>query len=197
MTKKKVGTLAVAAVLVMGVLVVADKILRTNTVWIGREQKTTGTAQPFLSNWVFPAPYQAQLSAKETADLAEKIESQPKRAVLLLQAVDLLKDKDQAELRMYYLRRICEECPDAPQSAKAWSRQIQEKLARQPPQHPGRDVGGLVGVILRFGVGEGEENISPETVKKTIEALQKSFPAEAKTLQSALDAATAKPESAK
>ncbi|MBN1554022.1 MAG: hypothetical protein JXA11_04700 [Phycisphaerae bacterium] len=190
MTGKKIALLISAGVLAMVILAVSDKMLRAKSGWVGRDRKKSDTAQPFLANWVFPTRYQTRLQAQEIVDRADQEDSQDRRASLLLQAADMLKDKDDSERRMHYLMRVCEECPDTPRTADAWVQRMQMNLAEKPTQSPSQAVEELLRLMKQFGVGN--KQVSSKLIQDTIKSLEKSYPDEAKKLQSALDAATPK-----
>lgn len=192
MTGKKIGVLASAAALAIGALIASDCGLRAQSGWIGQERKKSETTQPFLANWVFPTKFQVRLQAQRIVDRAEEVDSQDSRASLFFQAVELLKDKDDAEQRAYLLRRVCDECPDSLRSAEAWSLRLRAKLGDKPPSDPAGEVTQLIACIQRFGVGDGK--VSPASIQECVKAMEGPFPDRAKSLQSALDAATPKQE---
>lgn len=174
----------------MGVLVLSDWGLRAQSGWIGRDRQKTDASQPFLANWVFPSKFQSRLQAKKIIGRAEDADSQDQRASLFFQAYELLRDKEDARQRAEILTRVCDECPDTPRCAEAWSLRLRAQLDKKPPVRPSDEMKRLVELIRRFGVGK--KKISPNVVQDAVKALKKPYPDDAKTLQSALDAATPK-----
>lgn len=190
MPKRQLLAILLTAVLAMGTLGVSDWLLRGRTLWVGQERKKGEGDQPFLANVVFSPRYQARYRAQAIADRAESIESQNQRAALLLQAAGQFKEKEDAPLRLHYLRRACEECPDAPRTAEAWLLRLRARLAETPPTLPGEEIDALRRMIQRFGLGEGEGRIPPSLVKEAADALSTPFPDAAKPLRDAWSAAT-------
>jgi hypothetical protein len=193
-TGKKIAVLSTAAALSLIALLVADWGLRTNSGWIGQERKKSEASQPFLANWVFPTKFQLRLQAQKIVDHAEEVDSQDARAALFFQAIDLLKDKDDAEGRAYLLNRICNECPDSPRCADAWVVRIREKIQTTPTSAPTDEINQLIACIQRLGVGEGK--ITAKTVEDLAVSMDATFPESAKALRDALTAATPQPQPA-
>jgi hypothetical protein len=190
-TGKKTGVLICMAVTAFAALILCDWGLRAQNRWYERKEVgKANTRQPFLAELICPSPKQAYFQAMEIVDYAEESDSQYARADFYFQAIGLLKDRDNAEYRLSLLRRVRDECPDIPRSSEAWALLIRAKLDEKPSADPAGDVARLVECIRRFGVGE--ENVSDKVVQDAVKALQKPFPKQAETLQSALDAAKAK-----
>lgn len=185
MSAKKTGALLSAAVLSIAVLFAADQRLRSMSGWIGADSANGKSGKPFLADVVFASKYRMRLRAKNIVRQAEDVESRPARADLYFRAIDLLKEKENAKQRDELLERICNECPDAPQTAEAWTMRLMNKLAQKPPADPGREVNELVRLLKRFGVGK--DAISPRPIQNAIASLKKTFPSQAEILQSALE----------
>jgi len=191
-TGKKIAVLSTAAALSLVALLVSDWQLRSKSGWIGQERKKGDASQPFLANWVFPTKFQLRLQAQKIVDRADETESQDMKAALFFQAIDLLKDKDDAEARAYLLSRICNECPDSPRCADAWLVRIHECLQANPTVAPAEEIAQLIACIQRIGVGEGK--ITAKPIEDLAASMDAPFPEQAKALRNALPAAPPPPE---
>ena len=187
MTGRQIAILVLLAGLALSVLVAADYGLRAKTGWAGLKHKKKIEMRPFLADRLFPSRYEERYQAGQLEDKAEDADFAHQRAKFLLQAVEILKDKENRKERLRLLHRVIHECSESPLSAEALARLILEKTSLTPPRNPVNEVKQLIAAIETFGVGKNK--IPPRFIQNAIKALKKSFPADAQALQNAFDKA--------